>query len=570
MPKSNGEKGVVASMLKSFASVLFPAYMENNERDRVAMVQDSPLSSARVGISHGQSADPHSDADMMDISGMQLERAEKYAQYAEMANDPLVDEALTIHVSNALSADTETRQAITLATNQEEFADLVKELNDELMPMINKDIVDWAKTMVTYGVSYVRPYAKDGQGITHIEHSYWTLPHHVREYERSGLLAGYTNMYLKERSKGAAVQLAPPWTLVPIKVPFHQPHPEVMPQNMGVEYSLFDDLLDQSICETQNYGHSFLAKTYEPYRDLLDAIDSMRGSRRNASRIDRMIMLPMETLDPIQAAEYGNFVAAQLKANVEAQERKNWLRKLRPLITNSLIPINGASKGQVAIDTQRVDPNIADIEDILFHLRRLASSMGLDASMLGWADLLSGGLGEGGFFQTSIQSTRRAEWIRQGCTNAIERLIDLHLWHKHKKVFPHGAKRPWTVTFTGLNTAVEQAEADSRETNANRSLIVTQLIDGLTGGAAKNSAKLVELLLTPVLNTDPDTVKTIAKELIEAGKQEAAQAEDGGGDLMSSFTGVNDKIDHLLSGMDSSEQQVLLQSVMHKLLLSGE
>lgn len=570
MAKLNGDKNAVTSMLKTFASVLFPAYMENNDRDRVAMVQDSPLSSARVGISHGQSADPQSDADMMDISGMQLERAEKYAQYAEMANDPLVDEALTIHVSHALSTDTETRQAITLTTNQEEFADLVKELNEELMPMINKDIVDWAKTMVTYGTTYVRPYAKDGVGITHIEHSFWTLPHHVREYERSGLLAGYTNMYLKERSKGAAVQLAPPWTLVPFKIPFHQPHPDVQPLNMGVEYSLFDNLLDQSICETQNYGHSFLAKSFEPYRDLLDAIDSMRGSRRNASRIDRMIMLPMETLDPIQAAEYGNFVAAQLKANVEAQERKNWLRKLRPLITNSLIPVNGASKGQISIDTQRVDPNIADIEDILFHLRRLASSMGLDASMLGWADLLSGGLGEGGFFQTSIQSTRRAEWVRQGSDNGIERLIDLHLWHKHKKVFPHGAKRPWTVTFTGLNTAVDQAEADARETNANRSLIVTQLIDGITGGAAKNSVKLVEMLLTPVLNTDPDTVKAIAKELVEAGKQEAAQAEEGGGDLMSSFTGVNDKLDSLLSGMADSEQQVLLQAVMHKLLLSGE
>ena len=38
------------------------------------------------------------------------------------------------------------------------------------------------------------------------------------------------------------------------------------------------------------------------------------------------------------------------------------------------------------------------IDDIMLHAKLLAGALGVDLSMLGFADTLAGGLGEGGFF----------------------------------------------------------------------------------------------------------------------------------------------------------------------------
>ena len=486
--KEQGKSGIISS-LKAFADALYPAFREN-DNDRGALIQDAPLAYGRMnGIADIDGAD--ADAEALNQDVLPKERAERYSCFAKMSTDPLIDEAINMHVTFALAPDKQTGHIFELTSTSPEFDELVSELKRGLLPLINKDLVGWAYIMCVYGVSYVRPYAKEGLGITHFESNYYTLPHFVREYVRSGLPAGFTNQYLREKDRRAAVTLAPPWSLVSLKIPYYAPNPEVEPLNYsGQQYSLMDDLLDRSIVENQDYGHSFLERSFEPYRDLIDAIDSLRGSRRNASRIDRMMLVPMESLDPMQAAEYSNYISAQIKAKNEAEDRWSFLRRSRPLINDSIIPVHGGSKGQITIDTQRIDPNISDIEDILFHLKRLASSLGVDASMLGWADMLSGGLGEGGFFQTSIQATRRANWVRHACSETINRIIDLHLWYRHKKVFPKGTERPWNITFNSLNTAIAESENDARESQAAQSTMIAQLVDAISGGAAKKSPEL--------------------------------------------------------------------------------
>ncbi len=548
----------------AFGKMMFPGFQSDNPRDNSAFINDAPLHSP---LGPHASAKTNAELDMLGVEGAPLERDERYALYAEMSFDPIIDEALTIHITHALSTCKLTGRAVWLDCDDPEYEALAEELNNELMPKINAKIADWAKTMATYGVNYVRPHAQEKLGITHIECSYYTLPHFIREYERAGLAAGYTSQHLKNKNASGAIQLAPPWTLVPFKIPFHQPHPHLVPQHSGIEYSLFDDVMAQQICETQDYGHSFLANSYRPYRDLLAAIDSLRGSRANASRIDRLIALGMEDLDPIAAADYANIVAKNLKANTEAQERKAILKKLRPLIVNTLIPVHAGGKGGLTIDTQRVDPNISDIEDILFHLRRLASSLGIDASMLGWADMLSGGLGEGGFFMTSIQATRRAEWIRQGVVNGVQGLIDLHLWYKHRKMFPAATKRPWTIKLAGQNTALEEAAADAMESNASRSMLIAQLADAIASGAAKNSPELVEMLFAPVLPADPEKLKRVVKQLLSAAEDDAPPDNEN---LLSSLNS-NPDLDKFLSSYGPDQQTLLLQQVMQKLLLpAGE
>ena len=74
------------------------------------------------------------------------------------------------------------------------------------------------------------------------------------------------------------------------------------------------------------------------------------------------------------------------------------------------------------------------IEDVMFHAKQLAGGLGIDLAMLGFADLLSGGLGEGGFFRVSAQVAERSRMIRNAVTAAINDIIEIHLyknqaWH---------------------------------------------------------------------------------------------------------------------------------------------
>jgi hypothetical protein len=565
MAKKEKGESVIISSLKAFRDALYPAYRDDGH-DRGALLQDNPLAHGRL---HGitDNSDPDNEAETLNQGVLPSERAERYSCFAKMAQDPLIDEAINMHLTFALTPDKRTGHIFEINSTAKEYDDLISDLRSELLPLINKDLVSWAYVMCVYGTSYVRPYAKEGRGITHFESSYYTLPHFVREYVRSGLPAGFTNQYLRDKDRRAAVELAPPWSLVSFKVPYFSLDPTVEPLNFsGQQYSLMDEYLDQSIVESQNYGHSFLEHSFEPYRDLIDAVDSMRGSRRNASRIDRLMLVPMESLDPMQAAEYSNYISAQLKANKEAEDRWSFLRRNRPLITNSLIPVHGGSKGQMTIDTQRIDPNISDIEDILFHLKRLASSLGVDASMLGWADMLSGGLGEGGFFQTSIQATRRANWVRHACTEAINRMIDLHLWYRYKKIFPKGTERPWTINFNSLNTAIAESENDARESQAAQSTMIAQLIDAISSGATKKSPELVEQLLGGVLPMDKEIIKKIAKAITEPSKEESEGFGGGQDDLMSSFTNIDQLADQLARHGNEAQQQELLQKIFQKLV----
>lgn len=564
-----GKSGIISS-LKAFGEALYPAFRDN-DNDRGALIQDAPLAYGRMnGIADLDDADI--DAETLNQESLPIERAERYSCFAKMATDPIIDEAINMHLTFALKPDKRTGHIFELTSTNPEYDDLVAEIKNELLPLINEKLVSWAYVMCVYGVSYVRPYAKEGQGITHFESNYYTLPHFVREYVRSGLPAGFTNQYLREKDRRAAVTLAPPWSLVSMKVPYHAPNPAVEPLNYsGQQYSLMDDLLDRAIVETQDYGHSFLERSFEPYRDLIDAIDSLRGSRRNASRIDRMMLVPMESLDPMQAAEYSNYISAQIKAKNENEDRWSFMRRGRPLINDSIIPVHGGSKGQITIDTQRIDPNISDIEDILFHLKRLASSLGLDASMLGWADMLSGGLGEGGFFQTSIQATRRANWIHYACSEAINRIIDLHLWYRHKKVFPKGTERPWNIEFSALNTAIAESENDARESQAAQSTMIAQLVDAISGGAAKKSPELVEQLLGGCLPLDGEIIKKIAKAICEQSAEEKGQFGDSGSDdLMSSFSNVDQLADLLARHCDEAQQKQLLEKVFQKLVMEQD
>ena len=131
----------------------------------------------------------------------------------------------------------------------------------------------------------------------------------------------------------------------------------------------------------------------------------------------------------------------------------------------TFFPIWGAGQGQVDISTIEGKPDIAYIEDIKFHINRLGSAVGVEPSLLGFGDMMSGGLGDGGFFRVSILAAMKAQAIRIAVNHMLDQLFEIHVAYKYNKVFLDKDK-PWKIMFNSQSTAIAQELAAERDQSA--------------------------------------------------------------------------------------------------------
>lgn len=444
------------------------------------------------------------------------DRLERYTRFDQMARSPTLSAALNIHVSHALAQDKKSGMCFNLAPldpGDKETANRCSEIINDIGEMLNTGLPSWALNMAIFGVSYIRPYAQDRKGITSLESSYYTLPHLITEYERGGELAAFSGDYFVDPTTNQRV-LAKPWELVSMKVPYWTPDINNRPMNTGtMGYSLLGDPSQRALIETQNYGTSFLEYSYEAYVNLCDALLALKATRNNAAKIDRLIALTTSNLDPVNAAAYTRNVGQSLKRSAEEISRNSRNGNRQPTVFNHLIPIMGDGKGAITMDTQMIPADINGIEDVMFYLRQLCSTVGTDSTMLGWADQMAGGLGEGGWQQTAIQSAQRSFWIRQAASTSLYRIFDIHCAYKYGKVYQQN-QRPFRIEFNSVNTAL-QAEANrEQESRANYVSVVVSILDAIQNNARMaGSPALMNLLFGEMLQMNNDTISKIYSEL---------------------------------------------------------
>lgn len=456
-----------------------------------------------------------SERDTVDMKTLPDDRKAKYRIFEQMAKDSLISTALDIHLAHAYSVDLKTGKAITLKIKEgrEAEADYVNRLQYEVVDPFNKNIMSWGRVMAKLGVCYIRPHAETGKGIVDWECNYYTLPSNIREYERAGQTVGFTSDNLKKKDSGGEIVLAEPWMLIPLKMPNWTPSVDKEPLHFSTkEFSLFDDGYHRIPVETQNYGVSLLENVYEPWCQIIEGLKSLMASRNNASHIDRFISVNTAGLDIANAAEYINLVTNQIKKDKEQAARKASKGGILPTVWNSIFPSMNDGKGGVTIDTQVISPDIQHIEDIMFNLKRFAGGIGIDPSMLGFSDMLAGGLGEGGFLRTSIHSALKALMLRRAADTAVQRSIDIHTAYRDGKVWPI-EDRPYELVFNSMSTAIAIEENDANESKASYVSIVTSIIDMIENGSLSKSETYKNYVLTNQLNFSTEDAKKIIAEL---------------------------------------------------------
>ncbi|MCG3884170.1 phage portal protein [Photobacterium leiognathi] len=508
---------------------IFPSFNPDLDQSRGVVIESNQSATQFTGVTEGQqtpdgalAAGGNTDRDTLYIKKLPESRLAKYRRFEEMAQDSTISTILDIHLTNAFSTDIKNGMAVTLQPKSEADAELCKKLQAEVLKPINDNILNWGRSTCIFGANYIRVHAKEKVGITAFEANYYTLPSNIREYHKCGQLAGFTSENLKKKDNSGNVELAEPWTLIPLKLPNWTPSTTKEPVRFGTtQFSLYETIEERIPEETQDYGVSLLEPCFESWCQVREGLSSLQASRKNASHIDRFVSVNTAGLDTGRAAEYINMITDQLRRDKEQANRKIAKSGVQPTVWNSVIPVMG-DKGSVTIDTQAVDPNIQHIEDIMFYFKRLCGAAGVEPSMVGFSDTLSGGLGDGGFLRTSIQSALKAHLLRSAAQKFIERAIDIHCAFKYGKVFTDD-NRPYSLRFNSMSTAIAAEEETAKETRANYATLVATVLDAIEQGAMGKSETFKTYLYNNILELEPELTKKVLAEL-KAGAEQAEQA----------------------------------------------
>lgn len=451
------------------------------------------------------------------------ERMARYAALEIMAEDPTIDSAIKLHMAHALSARSDTNQVVSIESITDDKDPIVNDLRDALQTRINRELNEWAYNAAVYGASYVRVYGAKGKGISNIRSDYYTHPRFIKKFEKAGQLAGYTTTYQGTSGVQHTLRLMPPWSFVGFEIPHWKSVCNVEPTNVGIRpVDLYlEDYESEALVESQEYGSSLIETGYQPWLDLLDAICSLNASRRNAARLERLIGVSTGRLDPEKAAKYINLISSQILQTDKAVTTRSLRNGFVQTVINRIFPMFG-EKGRMDVNTVQGTPDINGLEDVLFHVKRLGGALGVDPSMLGFGDFLSGGLGDGGFFRVSIMAAMKASLLRLAIQNGIQRLCEIHVAYRHNKVFLDG-QQPWRIVFNSVSTALEREEQENLESRTNIASALSGIIATLDQEFSTTDRRaLLNFLWTHVLKKDEESFKLVFPE----GKQAEQPQED--------------------------------------------
>ncbi|UOO93410.1 hypothetical protein [Vitreoscilla stercoraria] len=403
------------------------------------------------------------------------QRFDIYQSYAYMMGDPIIATALNLHVTQSLGAHETTSEVFFIEANADATpaeVKIIEELQDILTEQINHSAYQLSYLATGYGDAYARIYGKEGKGVQKIHIDDVLLPPLVQPMVCAGVDAGY--VLSLEGSKDAALtnmQLAR----------FKMPRMGFVPQQRMLynawQANLLNDDWENHKPLPDTIGGSFLQDAERPFFLLQNALMGLSSSRILDAVREALVTINMDGMTEDQQKEMYNNVLGILqtsKARVASAIKNN-----RPITEKimHILPVH-SDKQMMSVDNGAMSGAGNAIgystEDVMFYAKMLAAVLGHDLSMLGFSEILSGGLGEGGFYRVSAQSAQRAIMIRQGFTNFVNHIIDVHCQLKYGGVFK---KRPYEITFIGAQSALEKEKQDTQE---RRSVAASTVLQAFT------------------------------------------------------------------------------------------
>ena len=455
-----------------------------------------------------------------------------YQKYQQMAADPIISGAIRLHVTAALGGHETSGDVVFIepsaeAKGNQQAEGIVTELTKELAPIFNRIAFQVAYNGCIYGDAYGRIFAKKGRGVVGVGVDEMLLPPLVIPYEQGDktvVCAVAVGPKLRERL--VMDQIAR------LKMPRLIYTPQPLAVEKAWRSAIIENDPDKLPLMPSLVGGSFLAEAESQYDKFAAALLGLVGQRVLDSIDESILTANVGGMTKEQQQTFMASMTKVLKRSKEVAEEsvrsgKPFLGRIRHLIPvwaeKQLLGLQGVNSGG---GTGSGRAGNITIDDVLFHAKLLCGSLGTDISMLGFADLMSGGLGEGGFFRTSAQSAERARVIRWALTDFFNDLIDVHLIYKTGRTFDP-ANRPWQINFFGSISALETERQKTQLDAVNAGTLLAQCFQMVKDSGLDEKA--MAHLFERVIKLDAEDAKMYAAAIAKARKEaEAREAAANG------------------------------------------
>lgn len=402
-------------------------------------------------------------------------RHQIFKSFMLMEKDPVVSIALKTHAIAALGGHESKGDVIFIEEEpdcSEEDKKFIAELKEDLLDNFNKIAFTMAYNAIAFGDSYCRTYFEKGKGLVRCIADEMVHPSLILPYEQGGETSGFiigTNKHNLGRM--TTLQLAR----------MKMPRVAYIPQMGVVSKTYRNNIMEDDVSRLPQLpsmiGGSFLFAAEKPFWDFYVSLNALVGQR---------------LVDSIDEA----FISVNMNGSTKEQQKK-MAENLKRVLSNSKVIADKAMQGVPQISRIRhvmfthnekqftthgdtlgsKRQGSITIDDVLLHAKLLSGSLGIDLSMLGFAEQLSGGLGEGGFFRASAQIAESSRLIRIALSDFFNEIIDNHCLFKYGKKL-NKATRPFNINFYGSISAFENERQQTRATAVGSAGLITQTLAG--------------------------------------------------------------------------------------------
>lgn len=455
-------------------------------------------------------------------------RLQIYTQWQDMAADAVVHAALRLHVTAALGGHESRGEMVFIEATPEAKKDkkleaLVISLAKDLQPLFNRISPTLAFNAAWLGDGYGRIYAEPDVGVRDVYTDDLVFAPLVQPYERGNTTVGYTVATSDSYHERLTVL-----QMVRMKMPRVMLLPQSRTVEKALRVTLQTDRLEDLPALPASAGGSFLDGAEVAFARYSAATSGLVGQRVQDSINETLISVSMANMNPKQRKQFTASLQAMFeRTNAYIEQVVSKGRAVFSRLYHMLPTFGDKQVTEIRGQPSAGRPASLTIDDVMMHARFLAGALGCDLSMLGFADQLGGGLGEGGFFRVSAQSAERARMIRCALSEALDHIVSVHALLKHGLEFD-ATNQPWVINYFSGISALETERAKTKADSMNSGALLVQTMAQIKELGLDEPA--IANLLEKEFGMDADAAKMYAKALAEAAKKAAEQGGMGGGD----------------------------------------
>lgn len=458
-------------------------------------------------------------------------RKQIYTRWQLMQADPQIAEALSLHVTAALGGHETTNEVIFISPHErvrgkggrsKELREKVEREAKHIAPLLNRNAFSLARQAIGYGDSYARIYNREKNGVVDLMNNEHTAPPLLLPFEQGGTTIGFYGLE-KDTWEKAITKLSPTQVLR-VKMPRIEYVPQ-SPLNLWQnEYVLTYDIQRDMPIVPSEVGGSFLYPIEKAWEDMTTSLMGLNNQQIADSVKQAFLTINMEGMPPDQQKKY--------KAGL-IELLKNYRNQIKEAFNGGealygtkyhILPTWGDKQTIQPIGdlAQRTTPLNSDT--LMINIRRIMGGLGLDPSLVGWADMLAGGLGDGAAFHTSAQIMRRSMLIRQAIIDSFNFLMSLHWGLKYGEFFKDGGY-PWQFDFYSDQSAAATEALTNKQTRMNTLAITAQSLAALKELGLKKES--VQSMLEDIGGLDIEQAERIAIDFDNAPNPNDSNAPMG-------------------------------------------